>query len=101
MKILFQIALFLIFAAGFACAGAALENHRTLEHAKAQSGDPLSIIGVAYCKQWLGVIGISKDGVVHAFPGVSPDAAQAMSKTLPDANSGLIHVPCGAGDTAT
>jgi len=101
MKTLFQIALFLIFAACFACGGAALENHRALKFAKAHAGDPLSIIGVGFCKTFLGVVVITKDGTVRGIPGVTPAAAQAAAKTLPDANNGLINIPCGTGDTTT
>ena len=80
MKTLFQIALFFIFAAAaaaFVFGGAALENRRALKFTEAHAGDPLSIIGVGFCKTFLGVVVITKDGTVRGVPGVTPAAAQA------------------------
>lgn len=101
MTTFFRLVLLLCFGAGAACIGAGIENHRASEYAKAHKNDPLAVIGVGSCQHWLGALGITKDGVVHAFPDVSPEVAQALSKTLPDANSGLINIPCGSGDTTT
>lgn len=101
MKTLFRAILLLCFGAGAACIGAGIENHRALQHAKAEAGDPLSIIGVASCRDWLGVVVITKNGVIKAIPGIDPAVAQEATKALPEANSAMIHTPCGAGDTTT
>ena len=101
MKTVFQIVLFLAFAGLFAGVGAGLENHRALKFAKVHASDPLSIIGIGVCKKFLGVIVISKDGSIHNARGVSPEAAQAAAQTLPEENSTLLNIPCGAVDTTT
>jgi len=101
MKTIFQIVLFLIFAGLFAGVGAGLENHRALKFVKAHGGDPLSLIGVGVCKKFLGVIVISKDGSIHNAQGVSPQEARAAAEALPEDNSTLLNIPCGAVDTTT
>jgi hypothetical protein len=78
--------------------GAAYENHRALKFAKAHADDPISIIGVGICKHFIGVIIVSRDGSVHDAPGVSLPAAQEAAATLPEANSTLVNIACGAGD---
>jgi hypothetical protein len=101
MKTVFQIVLFLAFAGLFAGVGAGLENHRALKFTKAHASEPLSIIGIGVCKKFLGVIVISKDGSIHNAQGVSPEEAQAAAQTLPEENSTLLNIPCGAVDTTT
>lgn len=101
MKVIFKIIAGLVFAALFACGGAALENHRALQYAKAHADDMLSIIGVAACKNFLGVLVVSKDGTIFNVPGADPEAAHNAAVTLPENHSTLITLPCGAGDQTT
>lgn len=97
MKTLFRFILMLTFGAFAAAIGAGIENHRELKHA----GDPVSIVGIGACKTWMGVIIISRDGVIHPEPEITPELAQQMAKTLPAANAGLVNIPCGTGDLQT
>jgi hypothetical protein len=91
MKKFFQYFLLLIFGAVTTFMGAALENHEVYKH----SGDPMTVIGVQACKKFLGVLIVTRDGVVHPAAGVTREAAQQMADALP--NEGLITTPCDAG----
>jgi hypothetical protein len=101
MKTIFRFTLLVLFAALFAFLGASYENHASLRRSNLHAGDTLAIIGIATCKNFIGVMVVTKDGTVATFPGVTQEQAITVAKTVPDASTGLITIPCGAGDLTT
>ena len=73
MKTIFRVITLLAFGALAAVTGAGLENHRALLVAQAKAAvdanTPVAVIGIGFCKKFLGITVITADGIVHGAPG--------------------------------
>ena len=79
--------------------GALAQNHIEKLHQDAVANEPLAEIGVALCKNFLGVVVVSKDGKVHPKSGITPEQAIELAKGLPETSLMAVMIPCPGTST--
>lgn len=81
--------------------GAAYQNHKDTGAEQARNAvyakQTISILGVVACGRLMGAVTVGGDGTLTSHNDMSGDAAMAISKTLPEANAGVVTIPCPQG----
>lgn len=92
----------LVLAVASLWVGAAYQNHKDVLSIAAAQKDRVALLGVSACGRFMGSISVARDGTLTADQKMTPEEAAAITKTLPEANAGVVTIPCpqGAGARA-
>ena len=87
----------LILAIAATFGGAAYQNHKDAVSESAYAGQTVAILGVVACGRLMGAVTVEGSGKLVSHQNMTEEAALAVSKTLPEANAGIVTIPCPQG----
>lgn len=94
MKVALALVSTVIFGIAGLAAGSMYQSRKDGATSAAFAKSTIAVIGVTACGQWLGGMTVSGSGALSSDQHMNPGDAVAMSKALPEANAGVVTIPC-------